>query len=521
MHVISLDTLGSPDLPTIASTPAQAQLDLRDAARGGLALVVVTTDLQADRALDDPHAAFIETFDDPDDHARTRVIGPASGGVHTGPGGALLVTAIGPLAARIAQAIGPELALAIDLGHAWDLGAAELVSALADDPRIETLHTLGLALPPAAWPALAPALRRLQGRLALFAHAPSADGALARALAAHGVACLDDLGALARALATPPADRPRGPRVAVVTSTTPLGALVAPALTAAGLTLAAPSQATIDQLASELPERTRFTPFIRIPDPTRRHAELARESLAADLRVDHVLAFDLPGHPARDPSIEARHLAALAAATAALAHPPSPLPAALTEPPSPRAEALVAAALLMRKRTLDRDATLALLTAFDPSLTRAPAIAIANLAGASSAARQLGYPVRLGDDPTPIADERALESRWQSIVAALSTTDPHLALSVTPAPADVTTLRYRAQLLPIVTITSPAHELALPARVTDLEPLGALTPLVIALSRVAMTLPAVRSLELTAASGADHPVVLIHASATLTAPESD
>ena len=358
----------------------------------------MTTDLQADRALDDPRASFDAALGD---DASLRIIGPASGGLHTGTGKVAFLSAIGPLAPRLVQAIGPELGLAIDLGLAWDLQPEDLVPSIID----AGYTTLGLALPEAHYPALAPALQAARGRLAVFAVAT----ALAPHLAGYDVATVPDLGSLARALSVPSAARPRGRRVAVVTGTGPLAAFVAPAFEAASLRLTAPSQATIDHLTSELPARTTMQPFIQIPGATERHAALAVESVRSDLRVEHVFAFDLPGFPARDPHLEAAHLGALATASLALAKPPSEVVA--SEPPT-RAATLVAATLLMRRVRLGHDEAVTLLTAIEPSMTAAPSHQVANVAHAINAARRLGYPVLL--DAEAVADEAALLARWET-----------------------------------------------------------------------------------------------------------
>lgn len=504
---LSLADLAPERRVNLAASPGQALLDLAGLVRSGRrALAVMTVDLHADRALDDPRASFESTLaptSPTSPVATTRVIGPASGGVVDGPGRVALITAIGPLAPRIAAALGPELGLAVDLGLAWDVTADELVDLITDAHPIDTL---GLALPPAAYAALGPALRRAQGRLALFA---TARGPLATALARYGVAPVDDLGALVRATATRPADRPRGRRVAVVTGTGPLAALVPAALSDAGLELARLSPATRAHLESELPAATRYAPLVRIPGATARHVELALESLRSDLFVEHALAIDVPGHPPRDPSIEARHLAALATAARALTAGPSPLP---PEPaPTPRAAALIAAQRLMRRTTLDRAATCQLLVALEPTLTPTPAFPVASLAAAVRAARTVGYPVLLG--ATRIADDEALATAWEAL---LGTIDDAVQLQ---GAVPTTALTYHRDPLPHATIGD--DPVALPARQAELDARpAALRRALIALSRLACGLPEIARLDLAiAADGA-----LVDARATLaeaTAAEGD
>jgi len=508
--------------PILGGSPTQALLDLGRLVREAIPYAIMTADLQADRGLDDPRAALEATLaggEHAGEERRTRVIGPASGGLVQGPGGVALVGAIGPLAARIAAAIGPELGLAIDLGLAWVLAAHELVPGLIESG----MHTLGLALEPAAYRPLARILREAQGRVAIFALAPS-HSVLAQSLAAYGVACVADLGALARALATPPSERPRGTRIAVVTGTGPLASFVAPAFEAAGLRLARPSQATLAHLESELPAQTRTTTFIQIPGATQRHAALAVESLRADFLVAHVFAFDLPGFPPRDPMIEAAHLAALATAATSIATPPSPLPAEPAQPP--RAETLVAAALLMRRVTLDRESCSALLTALAPELKAAPVFAVASLAAAHNAARRSGYPVMLGS--TPLADETALTRHWEALLAGLvpseapydrRSADPFAAHVIQRAPATQTELHYSATPLPRVTVSGSPQTIALPARQAELALVPRLAHALVALSRLSARAPEVATLELVLGGSADNgdTCVIIDASATLVA----
>ncbi len=516
--------------PTLAGSPTQALLDLGRLVREGAACAIMTADLQADRGLDDPRASLDTTLGPTDDERRprvTRLIGPASGGVVHGTGGVALISAIGPLAPRIAAAIGRELGWAIDLGLGWDVSADEVLSALIASGS--GIHTIGLALPPAPFRPLATALRAAQGRIAVFALA-TPKSTLAAALARYDVACVSDLGALARALATPPSERARGPRIGVVTGTGPLAAFVAPAFEAAGLVLARPSQATLAHLASELPTNTRTTPFVQIPGATERHAALAVESLRADLLLEHVFAFDLPGFLPRDPLIEAPHLAALATAARALATPPSPLP---PEPAhSPRAETLVAAALLMRRTVIERETTCALLQALAPELKAAAAFPVASLAAAIHTGRRIGYPLLLGSAIAPLADEAALIERWEALLAGLVPTeapfdrrapDPFAAHLIQRAPSELTTLRYVSKPLPSVTLVEAERTIALPARMEELSAAGALAPALLALSRLSARAPEVATVDLVVAPGGDKPdnCVIICATATLEAPEGE
>jgi len=511
---------------TLGGSPTQALFDLGRIVREALASVVVmTVDLHADRSLDDPRVAFDQALGDPDVR-RTRVIGPASGGISSSSGGVALISAIGPLAPRIATAIGGDLGLAVDLGLGWDLAAEGLIAAvLASGQRF---HTLGLALTPSAYRGLARALRAAQGHVAIFALA-AAQSPTALALAGYGVACVSDLGALARALATAPADRPRGNRIAVVTGTGPLSALVAPALEAAGLQLAKPSQATLGHLASELPAQTRMTPFVQIPGATARHAALAVESLRADFLIEHVFAFDLPGFAPRDPAIEAPHLAALATAARALAAGASPIPT--PSGATPRAEALVAAAQLMRRTTLERETTTALLVALAGTATPlrpSAAFPVASLAAAHNAARRIGYPVLLGTSPDAIIDDDALTERWEALRSGLATSevpfdrrapDPFAAHVIQRAPTTAIQLTYRATPMPTVVIAG-GLSLALPVRASELSANPAIAPALQALSHLAERTPEVATLALVVQTN-DDACVIIHATATLASPDDD
>ncbi len=458
----------------------------------------MTTDVQADRAIDDPRAAFERALGD--NEPRVRVIGPASGGVQSSTGKVAFISAIGPLAPRLTQAIGPELGVAIDIGLAWDLHPAELIPAIID----AGYTTLGLALPESHFRDLAPTLQAARGRVAVFALATS----LAPHLAPYDVATVPDLGSLVRALSVPSAARPRGRRVAVVTGTGPLAAFVAPAFEAAQLRLTTPSQATIDHLTSELPAHTRMQPFIQIPGATERHAALAVESVRSDLRVEHVFAFDLPGFPARDPHLEAAHLAALATASTALAKPASEVIA--SEPPT-RAATLVAATLLMRRNRLGHAETTSLLASIEPALSAAPSQQVANVAHAINAARRLGYPVLL--DAEPVVDEAHLLTQWESL--AIGAYDRHAGTEsrrIQSAPEATIEVTYAANPMPTAIVGT--QSIALPARACDLA--GPLAPLVRALSSVSSHLPHIASLRLV--TRADQPVI-VHAEAHL-APEN-
>lgn len=506
MSPLDLASLDPSRVPALDGSPTQALLDLSRAARARVPLVVMHADPNADRALDDPRATVADRLAaDP----QTRLIGPASAGLFAGPGRVALVTAMGPLVPPMLRALGDRLGLAIDLGLAWDVGAAEILATLAAGP----FEVIGLAVPDTALgPALARSLRQVQGRVAVFA---LACGQAALALSRYDVACVADLAALVRALA---ADvRPSGRRVAVVTGTGPLGDLVPAALSAAGLTLTAPSAVTAAHLASELPLRTTLDPLVRIPGATTRHVETARTALASDPTVDHVLALDVPGHPARDPFAEAAHLAHLAAASHALAAGPSPLIADADG--HPRVEALVAASLLMRRARLDHTATTSLLTAFDDTLASAPAVPVASLAAARQAARQVGYPVLLAPSLTPIADDAGLVERWESLLEAsriapapltARDADPFAARVVVHAAAAPRALTYSAGPLPFVDLGD--RTLALPLRERDLEAHPAtLRPALRALSHLCQHAPDVASIALLL--GADG--TLLFAEATL------
>jgi len=506
MTPVHLALLDPARTPTLAGSPTQALLDLSREARAGTPLVVMSADPHADRALDDPRAAFAGALGD---EARTRLIGPASGGLVSGPGRVALVTAIGPLLPPLVRALGDRLGLAVDLGLAWDVDAAEVLAALGEG----RFDLVGLALPEAAFTAgLARALRVLQGRTGVLALAA---GEAAQALGRYDVACAPDLAGLVRALASD--ERPRGPRVAVVTGTGPLAELVPSALLAAGLELAAPSPATAAHLASELPLRSTLAPMIRIPGATPRHVELARAALANDATIDHVLTLDLPGHVARDPFAEAAHLARLHGVSAALCQGPSPLLPAVAE--DPRLEAIVAASLLMRRTHLDRATTASLLTALDDALATRPALPVASLPAAQQAARHLGYPVLLLPATTPVADEPTLIETWEALLEqARSETaplerrdaDPFAARFVVHAADAPLTLTFTAAPLPSVLLGG--RSIGLPLRERDLEHCPApARPALRALSHLCQHTPAVASLELTlAADGA-----LLHAHATL------
>lgn len=491
MMPLDLATLDPARALTLDGSPTQALLDLSRAARARAPLVVMRADPNADRALDDPRAAIADRLAaDP----QTRLLGPASAGLFAGPGRVALVTAIGPLVPPMLRALGDRLGLAIDLGLAWDVDAAEVLAALATGP----FEVIGLALPDTALgPALARSLRHVQGRAAVFA---LACGQAALALSRYDVACVPDLAALVRALA---ADvRPSGRRVAVVTGTGPVADLVPAALSAAGLALTPPSAVTAAHLASELPLRTTLDPLVRIPGATTRHVEAARTALASDPTIDHVLALDLPGHPARDPFAEAAHLAHLATASHALAAGRSPLIADADE--HPRVEALVAASLLMRRARLDHASTTSLLTALDDTLASAPAVPVASLAAARQAARELGYPVLLAPSLAPIADDGDLVARWESLLEASRSAparltardaDPFAARVVVHASTEATTLTYSAGPLPSVDLGD--RTLALPLRERDLAACPAsLRPALRALSHLCQHAPDIASIAL-------------------------
>lgn len=271
--------------------------------------------------------------------------------------------------------------------------------------------------------------------------------------------------------------------------------------------------------------RTVLTPLVQIPGATARHVEVAREALDADAAVDHVLAFDLPGSPPRDPFAEGAHLARLVALSETLARGPSPLVPDVDG--SAHVEAVVAASLLMRRVTLDRASSASLLASLDDALTVAPAMPVASLAAAARAARQLGYPVLLPPSLDLIGDEATLTTRWELLVDdarghARETSaprrmdhDPFAARVVVHASSEIAALRYSA--VPLPTVRYEGHTLALPLRAMDLEgqPIG-LRPALRALSRLCVRAPEIAAMTLVL----DSDGTLLHAGATLTEAEA-
>ncbi|MCC6625482.1 MAG: hypothetical protein IT385_29860 [Deltaproteobacteria bacterium] len=370
------------------------------------ALVVVTTDLSLDARHDDPRDAFAALGD--------HVVGPGSGGARRGEGTFAVVTRLG---AGFAHAVeGLEVREAIDLGSGWGLDEAALVARWID----AGVARIGLVAPrPSA--RLAHALALARGRVVVLDPA-------GRDWSAHGAAAVTSLAALRLALTLPESAGGADPPALVGTSGPALEAVRA-ALEARGIGVRPASEQAAARIAQEVHARAALGAVNDLTvAATPRHVAYVTDALLAEgpvLMVDGAMAADA---------------GALAEALRARRALHGEEPADLVPPPEAdlaRAQALLAAAMLSRRTTLERDQALAIAAAI--GLGRpAPSLPVGNLGAAREATRSLA---RRSDDrafigavglpSTPVVD---LERDWDALVAALASVDPWAARWIAVAP---------------------------------------------------------------------------------------
>lgn len=490
----------------LSAHPLEALLQLEKAARDGRQLVVMTADLRLDPDLRDETGEHL----DPRDHqgidrraltllqakrGEVRVLGPASGGYLRGPGKVALISQMGPAFPALAERLGPHLGLGIDLGLGWDMVAGELLTWVADETG-ENLHTVVLVLPPSSpeaspeaepahpWSHLALGLAALIDRgLTVLAVATGPD---ADALALHGVETSPDLGSLlARAMVEPKA----GPLAVISTMGT--DTVVDGLIDSFGLELADLAEKTLLTLERELPRATRLGAHLKIPNPSARHLQVARQALSEDPAVGAVwLAVGDP-----DPWASAR-------AFAACVKKHTPIPREPSEPRQ-RVMAELMGLRLMKRLELDRDQVVRLL-----AINSAPTWMVTSLAAAHDAAGRIGYPVRLSPSQTEVPDRDALTLAWETLLAdqrelvpnthprGPRDTDDWRPRRLLPAVPTVQA-SYRAHPLPFATIDG--HRVAMPCEsLATRHSLGRpeLVPLLRALSELAWHHPDVVSLDL-------------------------
>lgn len=486
------------DALVLSAHPLEALLQLDKATREGRPLVVMPADPRLDPNLKDDTGEHL----DPRDHAGidqaaralvegrrrdVRVIGPA-GGLARGGGDVALVSALGPtLFERVVSELGPHLKLGVDLGLGWDITAGEVLGAIAAEaPRLVLLALTPSgdsqppeSDPPPPWLGLAEGLAVLAAQdVPAYAVAAPLD---ARALMAHGVSVVHDLGALIEA-------GRRKPGALAVVSLLGAGAHIDSLIDTFALPLAELAEDTLLAFERELPRHTRVGPHLQVSAPTPRHLEVIRMALAADPAVGEVWwALSDP-----DPWATARALA-----QCDKSH--TPLAVTAAGEARPRLQAELMGLRLMKRLALERDQLASLL-----QLEAAPSFAVTSLAAALDAAERIGYPVRLTPEPSPLADREALTQAWERLIAGLSAPTPLSARGamsddawharrILPA-LETAHLSYASHPLPVATLRGEA--LALPARLTDLERHGPFAAALKALTDLAANHPEVAALDL-------------------------